>query len=191
MINEEVLGGLKSALERGQSLQKAMMTLYNSGYKKEEIEEAARSLMEFSSESQLQPPVKTVPKTAEIRQAPQVLTTPITVKSFPELQPYPRPIPQPIQQQQPLVAQRLELQRLRQQVQRQPMQIPVIKPLPVQKVSSYEQPQLKQKIKEKGKSREKAIIFILVFLLVLLIGVLGGIFLFKQQLIDFFSTFFG
>ncbi len=183
MVNEEIVGGLKSALERGQSLQRAMMALYNSGYKKEEIEEAARSLMEFSSESQLQPPVKSVPKSAEIKQAPQVLTTPITVKSFPGLHPYARSIPQ---QPQPLVAQRLELQRLNQQFQEQPMQIPISKPLPIQKVSSYEQPGSK----EKRDTKERGIIFVLVFLLILLIGLLGVIFVFREQLIDFFGMFF-
>lgn len=188
MVNEEIVGGLKSALERGQSLQRAMMTLYNSGYKKEEIEEAVRTLMEFSSETQLQPPVKTIPKITEIKQAPQVLTTPKTIKSFPELQPYKKPINS--QQPKPLVAQRLELQRLKQQVQEQSIQIPISKSLPIQKVSSYEQPKLKEKIKEKGEPREKIIIFILVFFLIFLIGLLGLIFLFKQQLIDFFSTFF-
>jgi len=185
MVNEEILGGLKSALERGQPLQKAMMALYNSGYKKEEIEEAARSLMEFQPESQLQPPIKTVPKTAEIKQAPQVLTTPKTVKSFPELQIPVRQFPQP-----PMIPQKLELPRLKPQVQVQPMQIPISKPLPVQKVSSYGQPVLKEKIKEKRTSKEKIIILTLVFLLIFLISLLGVIFVFKQQLIDFFSTFF-
>ncbi len=178
MINEEILAGLKSALERGQSLQRAMMALYNAGYKKEEIEEAARSLMEFSSESQLQPPIKTVPRTAGIKQVPQVLATPTTVKSFPELQPYRKPT-----KQQPL------MQKLISQTP-QPAQVPVDKSLPIQKVSGYEQPKLKEKVKEKGKSGEKTIIFVLIFLLILLIGVLGAIFIFRQQLIDFFSTFF-
>jgi len=42
MVNEEIVGGLMSALSRGEPLQKAMMTFYNSGYKKEEIEDAAK-----------------------------------------------------------------------------------------------------------------------------------------------------
>jgi len=46
MVNQEILGGLKSSLKRGESLQKAMTTFYNAGYKKEEIEEAARVLQQ-------------------------------------------------------------------------------------------------------------------------------------------------
>jgi hypothetical protein len=42
MINEEVVGGLISALSRGEPLEKAMMAFYNAGYKKEEIEESVR-----------------------------------------------------------------------------------------------------------------------------------------------------
>jgi len=196
MVNEEILGGLKSALERGQPLQKAMMALYNSGYKKEEIEEAARNLMEFRQESQFQPPVKTVPKTPEVRQAPQVLTTP-TIKSFPELQVPVRQFPQP-----PMIPQKLELQKPKglfgkrlkeiQEAKPTPLTIPQVgKFEPIQKISNYGQPASKEKIKEKKSSKEKIIILTLVFLLIFLLGLLGMIFVFKQQLIDFFSTFFG
>ena len=44
MINLEILQGLKYALSKRESLQSAMQSFYNSGYKKEEIEEAARAL---------------------------------------------------------------------------------------------------------------------------------------------------
>jgi len=42
MANEEIIGGVMSALSRGESLENAMMTFYNAGYKKEEIEESAK-----------------------------------------------------------------------------------------------------------------------------------------------------
>lgn len=42
MVNEEILAGLKTALSKRESLQKAMMSFYNAGYKRNEIEEAAR-----------------------------------------------------------------------------------------------------------------------------------------------------
>ncbi|MFH1325171.1 MAG: hypothetical protein ABIH49_00175 [archaeon] len=48
-MNEDILGGLKIALERGDSLEKAMLSFYNSGYKKEEIENAARALLQYQS----------------------------------------------------------------------------------------------------------------------------------------------
>jgi hypothetical protein len=44
MINEEIVGGLVSALSRGEPLEKAMMTFFNAGYKKEEIEGSAKEV---------------------------------------------------------------------------------------------------------------------------------------------------
>ncbi len=44
MINPDILGGLKSALARGYTLEEAMLSFLNGGYKKEEIDEAAQSL---------------------------------------------------------------------------------------------------------------------------------------------------
>jgi hypothetical protein len=189
MVNEEILGGLKSALERGQPLQKAMMTLYNSGYKKEEIEEAARNLME--QQSQLQPAVKAVPKTAEIRRAPQVLTTP-KVKSFPEFQ-APLRMPQSVQPLQKQAQQLAPITQPAKQVFMEPIKYTpqqLIQPTPMQKVSNYGLPASKEKIKEKRVPKEKVVIFTLIFLLIFLIGLLGVIFIFKQELIDFFSTLF-
>ena len=46
MVNGEILGALRSSLLRGESLKKAMMTLYNAGYKREEISEAAKAINE-------------------------------------------------------------------------------------------------------------------------------------------------
>jgi len=43
-MNDEILQGLKIAVQRGQSLRDAMMSFYNAGYKKQEIEEAARHI---------------------------------------------------------------------------------------------------------------------------------------------------
>ena len=43
-MNEEILGGLRFALNRGESLEKTMTSFYNAGYRREEIEEAARFL---------------------------------------------------------------------------------------------------------------------------------------------------
>ncbi|MDD5012592.1 MAG: hypothetical protein PHQ66_03035 [Candidatus Nanoarchaeia archaeon] len=42
MVNEEILGGLISAMERGQSMESAMNSFFNAGYNRAEIEEAAR-----------------------------------------------------------------------------------------------------------------------------------------------------
>ncbi len=44
MVNQEIFNGLKTALAKGYSLKHAMMSFYNAGYKKEEIEGAARAI---------------------------------------------------------------------------------------------------------------------------------------------------
>ncbi len=46
-MREDILGALKSALIRGETLKRAMMTLYNAGYKKNEIEESAAALQQI------------------------------------------------------------------------------------------------------------------------------------------------
>jgi len=97
MVREDILSGLKQAISRGESLRQAMMSFYKAGYKKEEIEEAARflqsekvqegmttidysenkqkSVQDFpkynypSSEAQIQKSVQTIPK---INPKPQV-----------------------------------------------------------------------------------------------------------------------
>lgn len=53
MINENILNGLKLALAKGETLQKAMMTFYNAGYVKAEIEEAAAELQALQSQGQV------------------------------------------------------------------------------------------------------------------------------------------
>jgi len=42
MVKQDILGGLFSAVSRGIDLKNAMQSLYNAGYEKEEIEEAAK-----------------------------------------------------------------------------------------------------------------------------------------------------
>ncbi len=44
MVKEEIVEGLKYAVAKGEDLPKAMMSFYNAGYSKEDIEEAARAL---------------------------------------------------------------------------------------------------------------------------------------------------
>ncbi|MCK5149295.1 hypothetical protein KAJ87_00020 [Candidatus Pacearchaeota archaeon] len=43
MVNQEILGGLELAIAKGESLKQAMMSFFNAGYKRGEIEEAARA----------------------------------------------------------------------------------------------------------------------------------------------------
>ena len=73
-MKDEIIQGLKMAMIKGESLQEAMQSFYNSGYNKAEIEEAARELQglqaQLSEESKIfnqnqiqktQPPVQKSP----------------------------------------------------------------------------------------------------------------------------------
>jgi ABC-type bacteriocin/lantibiotic exporter with double-glycine peptidase domain len=44
MIRKDILGGLKLAISNGETLEQAMHSFYNAGYKKQDIEEAARNI---------------------------------------------------------------------------------------------------------------------------------------------------
>jgi cobalamin biosynthesis Mg chelatase CobN len=55
MVDQDIFGALKCAVARGQSLQQAMLSLYNAGYGKQDIEEAARALQSEPSSYSFQP----------------------------------------------------------------------------------------------------------------------------------------
>jgi len=44
MVREDIVGGLRNALQKGETLQKAMMSFYSAGYEKGKVEEAARAI---------------------------------------------------------------------------------------------------------------------------------------------------
>ncbi len=159
MVREDILGGLRNALSRGESLNQAMRSFLNAGYNKEEIEEAARAL-----ESGVQQPVQQVQPQPAIQQPIQQTQK---TQSMPQ---------QPVQQ--PVVVQKVSAYgQTVQPVSQQPIQQTPSVP---QKVSAYESPQ--------KKPRGKAIIFILVAMLILLLGILVAVFFFKEEIISFFNT---
>jgi len=49
MVKEEIIEGLRTAIAKGEPLEKAMMSFYNAGYKKEEIEAAAAAMVQMPS----------------------------------------------------------------------------------------------------------------------------------------------
>lgn len=51
MVRQDIVAGLKLAIEKGESLMQAMITFYNSGYKKEEIEEAAQVVQQGQTQT--------------------------------------------------------------------------------------------------------------------------------------------
>jgi hypothetical protein len=56
MVREDLLGGLKNALERGESIQEAKETFISAGYPKADVEEAAASLEKIQISKKVEVP---------------------------------------------------------------------------------------------------------------------------------------
>ena len=61
-MKEELLGGLKNAIERGSSLEKAVQSMINSGYNPKEVREAADLLTKGGAISMIAKPSPGMPK---------------------------------------------------------------------------------------------------------------------------------
>jgi len=72
MVREDIVGGLKVALSRGNTLQAAMQSFYNAGYNKDEIEEAARFVMNNQSSMGMFSPPQSASPPVSIPQKPQI-----------------------------------------------------------------------------------------------------------------------
>jgi hypothetical protein len=199
MVNEEIVGGIKNALERGDSLRDAMMSFFNAGYDRKEIEEAAATLLHYPTTvktetktpapeiKKVEPNIEPIPTPKVIQKVssygeekPKEIIPPkkkgfLFFKSNPkEQKEMPKPIPKVIVHEEPKFVPK-ELPKI--MIDAMPQTTPK-KIEKLQKVSSS----------SPMTSQEKVIIAILVGLLIFLVGLLITIFLFRQQLIDFISS---
>ena len=79
MVNDDIVGGLKSGLERGEPLQQVMMSFLNAGYNKSEIEEAARSLMSEGNQLQMNKSQEKKPEETMQKSEPKKESKPLPV----------------------------------------------------------------------------------------------------------------
>ena len=169
MPKEEIIEGLKRAIARGESLEKAMRSFYNSGYAREDIEEAAKLLdapklpSQISSQPLTQPTSMPAQMQSPMQKPPQQIKETKTEQVSSEQKPPENPNWQSPQQVEP---------------QRYPS---LNEPAVIQKVSAYG---------SKPGALSAAVIFILVFFLLLLLGALIAVFLFKDELSGFFNGLF-
>ena len=177
MAKEEIVAGLQRGLAKGQSLEAAMMSFYNAGYLKEDIEDAAR----FLQNPQLQQsssPMSSV--TQPVTQPQQTTQQPQTVQPQ-QTQVQTQPVTQPQQTtQQPSTTQ-------------QPKQMPWQQKQPIQSLPGQQPIATVQKVSAYGKKPSSlwtAITFILIFFLLALIGALIAIFLFREEIINFLNEVF-
>lgn len=190
MAKEEILEGLKSALARGEPINKAMLSFYYAGYKKEEIQEAANEI----NKSSIQGDSK-ISKQEALRRAMYYLFNagygkPEIEKAAKQLmsnsfkpETAVQELVQNIESQKEGRKTRPPRQTSQQQVT-QSNQARAIQQKPVQ-------PQkVRGGVSEYGrkKSGGKLLIIILVVLLLLLLGILAGIFFFREDIVNFFNN---
>jgi len=81
MVNQAILGGLKSAVARGQSLQKAYYSFINAGYEKIEVDEAFATLTMPTENSIVSNPSQIVKQQYSVQ--PKSNLPPISIKPLP------------------------------------------------------------------------------------------------------------
>lgn len=168
MVKEDIIRGLEGAMSRGESLEKAMYSFYNAGYKKEDVEEAARALsLHLSQQESLIPRSFNIFPGGIKKQAIAVKKAgPNLIAKFsPQFMAKPAIVPM-------------------KKVQETMAENPNIgkKPRFAQEVSKYEvAPRM---------SPKTILIIILSVLLANLLAALAGIFLFREAIFDFFNNFF-
>ncbi|HKL23558.1 MAG TPA: hypothetical protein VJ895_02290 [Candidatus Nanoarchaeia archaeon] len=167
--NREILGGLRAAIARGSSLKDAMMSFYQSGYDKTEIEQAARVYVELQKspeeivkkeEGKEKPKEKKEKKKEEKKK--EVVAKPLKKEEKKEEKPKEKKKEKPSENE---------------SKKKEPPKV-------VQRVSNYD---LEKKPKP---PKGKAVTIILILLLLFLLGALAAVFLFKDELVRFFNSFF-
>jgi len=167
MSKAEIVEGIKMALARGESLEQAMMSFYNAGYLKEDIENAAREVQMATSRAQLdqpaQPQKTTFKQQLQAKSQIQPVTRSSNLKKPVSTQSKPLPQPKPIQQ---------------------PIKQQVKTSQPVQAISKYDSGLGKKQV---GKG---LIITLISILGVLLVGLILLI-IFREPVIEVFKSWFG
>ena len=211
MSKEDIIGGLTLALEKGENLEQAMLSFFNAGYKREDVEGAARALQAlFDPQSSNQTPEQSSDQTPEQtrpsfpltiiqkpKRLPQSPTLSKSLKPVSEATKKLTPVRKPLQTKVPIQSKPLPQLKLAPVQMKQPLQIQSqIQPQPIQKPQPPSPIQRSvQEITpmvssyETNKSNPRSIIIVtLLVLLVILILFLGGVFLFKDYLVGFFNN---
>lgn len=160
LTNQEILGGLQAAVERGQTLKEAMMSFYQAGYKKAEIEDAAKAYLYLQ------------------RGAPELDITKRDDGYNPQQMDKAQEDAKTVQGKTTSVSEELKKKEIPHLTNNsQETKTP-------QKVSDY------STTNPTGKARSHAITVILIVVLLSLLGILASVVLFKEELIGFFNGLF-
>ncbi len=97
MAKEEIMEGLRVAMNKGEPFKKAMMSFYNAGFKKEDIEGAAKALAADLHQQRAIPGFQQITQTSLQVSTPQIQTpAPTSISQPTPIQPAPqfRQLPQ-------------------------------------------------------------------------------------------------
>ncbi|MEK6926847.1 MAG: hypothetical protein AABX11_00290 [Nanoarchaeota archaeon] len=166
-MNEDLIGGIRNALERGYSLDKIISSFINAGYSPEEVQDAAKVFSSGASNLISHP----IP-------APNLSTLPQKLTSTPISTPIKEPINLPKQN---LILQKPGTLPIRQTpfspqlspIMPSPQNSPGMLSAPTPSTPYYQ---------PNSKKSSKGTIFLLVFLLLFLSALLAGLILFKDKI---------
>lgn len=192
-VNSEVFGGLVSALSRGETLHGAMLSLFNAGYKKSEIEDAARVLQSQTPVQFAQKQVVMKKKQEREKKYPKKKVVP--VKKIVPVKKEPEKAKQSVSKYEG-GKKTSEFEKILDETIKSlqnKSDIEVVQPDKKQE-GMYRSPIIIQRVSGYGggtpirKPVKKSAIFILVILLVFLLGALVGLFVFKERIINFLNN---
>jgi cobalamin biosynthesis Mg chelatase CobN len=186
--NDDILGGIKAAISRGETLKQAMITLFNAGYSKGEIEDAARKYMMGKSEEAIYSESSKKDKNKKEKKKEEEKKLTPESPGGPESKNISRSPGMKPGTGEEKISEKKDLQKKEEKSEDKK-----VKPLPTinagkkveQKASKYDtdKPQKKRKI--------EPVTILLIVLLLLLLGVLVAVFMFKAELVEFFNNLFG
>ncbi|MEK6917896.1 MAG: hypothetical protein AABW51_03010 [Nanoarchaeota archaeon] len=205
MGKEDIIGGIKIALSKGQKLEDIMQSFYNAGYKKEDIERAVSELFSETAQSQqpqllqfsqkINQPLTQQKTITPLQQSavitnqqkivqPSLFQTPLysrPINTIPSSQTQLQPPKQLIQQQispSPQNGQERDTQSppTSEEIQRRYQYLAPSTPTSKQVVSNYSK-----------KNKTDPVTVILITVLALLLGILASIFIFRTQIVEFLN----
>ncbi len=184
MVNQEILEGLRTALARNYSLEEAMMSFWNSGYKKEAIEEAARALQQQTIAAQT-PQAK-----SPAAQPPK----PVANKIPQTIKPLPKPVGTKPVEAKPAESKKTKPTKAKLAVPKPAETKPAdMRAIPVEtsekpEPTPAERKQLISKYGEKTKPKGRFMVILLFIILFLLTVGLIGVIIFRGELIKFLTS---
>lgn len=168
---EEIIGGLRNAIERGASLEQAVQSFINAGYNPIEVKQAAQSLSQISTLRPANGRIPEMPRLPQVEQ-PMQRQQPSQIQQVPQ------------QQIQKMPNVNVQMPRLPQPLMQQPMQQQTTMPqMPSMQMQGFNNP-FGQQQRQKPRSNKNFLIMLLIFVLIALVGGLIYIIFWGEKFLD-------